>query len=220
VTEKYTLQPASPNHDRPTRRILENDIGLDDLKEALEFATFTEDPKALPSRERVLLNLMNDHHATMAGESITSLMKRAGMLLPDVLDTLRKRDVALAVARSARRIGPVLDGLGEAAEHRWGICPVCSGDGLIAGDEGEDGKESQPPIACPNGDCTDGKIRVMGNLDAAKLFLEVQGLKKSGGGSSTNINVSANAGAKADAGDKNDRPSITTTVQNILEGGG
>lgn len=232
MSNRATLYPSSPRHDLATRQTLEIDIGRESIAEALQFKAFTDSPDEPPSREGQLLSLLMD--PTYANESIPSLMKKCGLLLPEILDVLRKRDLALAVAHSGRRIGSVLDGLGEAAEPRTAVCTSCWGEGEIEDKRGggdplphEPGEDPiYPTVPCPAAGCVEGSVRVPGNIDAAKLFLSVQGLIKSGGGGGVpNITVNANAqaGARAGADSGSDRKAqqqetVTTRVQDALEG--
>lgn len=228
-----TLQPLSPRHDRPVRVTLEQDIGVESIVEALEFKTFTDSPDDPPSRERQLLDRLSD--PTFAGRAITTLMKEVGILLPELLDLLRKRDIALAVAHSGRRVGAVLEGLGEFAEPRWEICAKCAGEGEVEDPDGQaegdpdDGEEVvMPTIRClaAAGGCDgSGKVRRMGNLDAAKLFLETQGLRKGAGGGAPTVNVDVRQQQNNLPGAAGDRKAqqqeaLTSRVQQALENGG
>lgn len=222
-----SLQPAVPSRDRLTRRVLEVDIGIDALTEALELITYAEDPSAMPSRERQLLERLGDpRFAMVAGQpvAITTHMKAVGMLLPEVLDVLRKRDIALAVARSGQRMGGVLDAVGEMSEARWLICPKCEGEGELIDEIAL--RDCQPGDEIPLKDCKrcdrKGKIRVDPNLKAVEIYLGVHGLAKSGGGATINVNATAQAGARADSTAERktqQQESVTSRVQAMLEGG-
>jgi hypothetical protein len=224
--KRDALQPRHAAQALTARRVLESDIGLDTLAEALELVSFTDPPDEPPSRERQLLERMSD--PAYARYSITQLMKDVGLTLAEVLDLCRKRDIALAVARSGARVGSVLDGLGEAAEPRWEICATCGGDAEVEhpswSPDPDDPDAPTPMVRCPERSCQSGKIRRMGNLDAAKLFLGVHGLVKGGGsGAPTiNVNTSAQAGVRMGEGKKaqDSQESVTSRVQAALEGGG
>ena len=230
MTTAASLQPTVPNRDSVTRRILEVDIGIDALTEALELVTYAEDPTAMPSRERQLLERLSDPAFAMAGGkpvAITTHMKAVGLLMPEVIDIYRRAGIAMAVAKSGKRFDAVLDGVGELAGFRWIICPKCEGEEVTIDEEliGD----MQPGDPLPLKKCKrcegKGKIRVDPNLKAAELFLGVHGFGKgAAGGATINVNASAQAGARADAGGEKkvtqQQESVTGRVQAMLEGGG
>jgi hypothetical protein len=228
--------PATPRKDYLTRRVLEVDLGAEQVEAALEFATYTDPPDEPPSPMRQLLERLHD--PTFASHSITQLMHAVGVRLPELLDAIRQRDIALAIANSGKRLGSVVDGLGEAAEPRWGICSECEGEGWVVdkraeaeldtdADIGEERLTDLPTKKClaVNGGCDGtGKVRLRGNLDAAKLFLEVHGMKRGGsggGGNNTSVTVPVQVNVPLDDRRSVQKPiDVTTTVQKILENGG
>ena len=220
------LQPTQPARDWRTRDVLAELGGAPALAEALELVTYAEPPDAMPSKERQLLEMLGD--PAYANCTLPTLMKRAGLLLPDVLDVLRKRDVALAVARSGQAMDGVLRGVEQMAQARWEICKKCSGDGEIVDEQMLRAVEPGEPI--PMKDCSaceGGKALRDPNLEAVQIYLGVHGLgKRAGAGAAQVINVNANAqaGARAESGGKDRsvpaQESVTDRVQAMLEGGG
>lgn len=224
---------ASPRHDHLTRQILEADIGRDSIAEALSFVTSGESIEdGPPSPAAQLLAYLSD--PLYLNESITSLMRKSGLGTAGILDALRKRDIALAVASSGKRVGKVIDGLGEAAEPRWAICERCWGEGEIEQRDGEalpadDGEEPvYPMVPCP-ALCDNGKVRKSGDMDAAKLFLGIHGLGPKGGAGNGGttidklvVSANAQAGARADGGGSErkaqQQETVTDRVQGIIEG--
>lgn len=227
-TRRDQLQPARPVADWRTRDVLAELGGAESLIEALELTTHGEPPDQMPSKERQLLDMLCD--PAFANSSLPTLMKKAGLLLPDVLDVLRRRDVALAVARSGQRMGEVLDGVGEMAVARWAICDRCKGEGEIADDRMLSSLSPGEPIPmrdCPAA-CSDGKVLKDPNLEAVQIYLGVHGMGKQARGAGAqviNVNAQAQAGARASAGgDDSKKPpaqeTVTDRVQAYLESGG
>lgn len=229
--------PKRASSDLATRKILEQDIGVEAVVEALEFATYGEpdDGTQMPSAARQLLDRLNDPRLAMVGTkpvALTTLMREAGMSLPALIDLIRKKDLALAVVKSGRHLGEVIDGLGLVSKARWKICERCWGEGEVekTGPGGEiatadhdEGEEPMPLlIPCP-ALCDHGKVLVAGNLDAAKLFTGIHGLGPKGGGSpSVVVNANAQAGVRIDKNGERDaqrQETVTSRVQELLERG-
>lgn len=245
--------PADPAADLPSRRLLDELFdSREELIELLEFATFAEpgaggelpadedsptsaSVPSIPSAALQLLRRLRDPRLALASGrpvALTTLMREAGMTLPEMIDLRRRRDIALAIARSGRHLGEVIDGLGQVSKARWKICERCLGEGSVEhpdpatldADEGEERIELTMP--CP-ALCENGKVLVAGNLEAAKLFMGVHGLGPKGGGGSAsvavNVNAQAQAGAKADASssdrDARRQEQTTSRVQRLLESG-
>jgi hypothetical protein len=218
---------------RQTRELLEQWIGLDVVLEALEFAITAEpdpsgdphaDPSAVgmavpaPSNFRQLYDLMTDPAFTPFAidgsrprAAIDTLMTRAKVKLPEILTLIGQRNLGMAIARSGRRLDKVIDGIGEAAEPREERCGSC------------DPRTADAPADpdCPECRGT-GKVRRMGNLEAAKLFVNIHGgstgsAKAAGaGGTGTTINLAANAIVRA--GDKQNGPeTVTARIQKLIE---
>ncbi len=221
---------ARPRSDTVIRRLLDQEIGEETIVSALEVATHGEPPDQSPSPMATLLAMLHDPVCAAADMSLPMMMRKAGVDLPTLLDAIRKTTVGLAIAASGHRVGRVLDGLGEAAEPKWVICERCEGEGEIADPmrADPDDPDADPVMRkcyAKEGGCDGtGKKRQHGDLDAAKLFLEAQGVRKSGGQSAPPINIDArqqvNVGGGKDARAADKQQSITTTVQNILENGG
>lgn len=218
------LQPASPRHDSVTRQILESDIGLESISEALEFASYLDDPEEPPSKAAQLLALMHDPSCATA--SLPTLMKKVGLLLPEVLDIVRKKELALAMVGSSRHVGGVLKGLGQMAQVRWKICDHCGGEGEVTDQAAYDRLKPAPGEPIPMKPCLfcdNGKQQVDPSLEAAKIFLQAHGV---GGGKGAqnviNVTAQAQAGARADSGGPRkaqDAETVTSRVQSLLEGG-
>lgn len=227
------LQPSRPAADWRTRDILA-ELGHDAIVEALELATAGEPDDTLPSRERQLLERLLDPAISTSGGkpvALTTHMKAVGLLLPDMLDLLRRRDVALAIARSGGQMNNVLMGVERMAQERWEICPRCHGecqviDTSVRMEPGEsDALRDCPACFDEAADRSMGKVLKEPNLEAVQIYLGVHGLSKRGGGAPVNVNVnaSAQAGARASASSDDRKPqqqeSVTDRVQAMLEGG-
>lgn len=222
--------------DRRTRELLEQHIGLEAIIEALEFAVATAaegydypaggeqpkpaNPKLLVTpvmRYRALLERLTDEEMAPPKSIITQLMAECGVKVPELLSLLTPRNIALALVRTQHRVVEVLDGLGEAAVPKDVACPHCN-RGVLS----STGDEGQPmSIDCPHCNAT-GKVRVMGDLDAAKLFLAAQGVStgsKPASGSAANIiNVGAQAIVRNGRQSADEREPVTVRVQKIIDG--
>jgi hypothetical protein len=130
------LQPtARPRQDFKTRDLLDNTVGRDSLEEALEFQSAIDGDEFAPAA--VMLSRLRD--PAFGNESITKIMRDAGLMLPELLDMLRKRDIAIAMARSGQHIGDVLEDISIDAKSQTIVCRACGGEGtIITGDGTEE----------------------------------------------------------------------------------
>lgn len=203
------LTPASPSAIAEARKLIETDIGLDILEQALVLACGTEDPDDPPSKYRRLLDLMQDKVA-FNGHTITTLMREAGVNLFDVLIVVSKRNMAFALAKSSQRMERIMEDIAIDAQSKIVKCRNCF-DGYIPNllDPSAD------PLKCA--DCNgDGVLRQIGDLDSRKLYFAAHGIGPKGGSQQV-INIQQ--GTKVEMGkDKSSEPSILTRVQKIMDG--
>jgi hypothetical protein len=137
VNRSMLQRTVRARDDHSARRLLDEDVGRESLEEALEFHTFVDKDEFAPAA--VMLSRLRD--PAFADQSITTIMRDSGLLLTDVLDMLRKRDVALAVASSGRHMGDILNDIAIDAKSQVVTCRGCAGEGVIVVSDGADDYE-------------------------------------------------------------------------------
>jgi hypothetical protein len=217
-------------------KVVEQDLGADMIEEALAFdvsvrtaggSESAKDEAALSPAASMLSRLRDPSYAR---KSIREIARECGILLPELLEMVRSRDVAIGFALSGRHTSAVLEGIAKMAMEGEAVCTVCFGECQVPllDKKGkpvfEDADEGEEPIqvlkSCP---CCKGKgsVSVPPNLDAAKFFVKVQGLDKSSGGGNTNINLAVQQGMKIGGGKtETDQEHITVRVERAISGGG
>lgn len=212
--------PASVHFSAKTVELLRKERGDDAIGEAIELASFSEthptdeQPDVPVGKMTQLLERLAD--PVLGQQDLVANMRACGVKIYELMEALQKRDVALALIRSSRRMGAVLDGVGEFAEPQQIPCRLCNATGgqTITDDDGND-----TTVLCS--DCMGtGQLRRMGDIDAIKVYLATHGLAgkgagNAGGGTVVNVNAQAAAGIKTSS-NKDEEP-ITARVQRIIE---
>lgn len=212
--------PAAVHYSAKTVELLRKERGDDVIGEAIEMASFSEpqpspdQPDAPVGKMTQLLERLAD--PVLGQQDLVVNMRACGVRVYELMEALQKRDVALALFRSSRRMGAVLDGVGEFAEPQQIPCRLCNATGAQTSTD-DDGNDTT--VLCS--DCMGtGQLRRMGDIDAIKVYLATHGLAgkgsgAAGGGTVVNVNAQAAAGVKTGNG-KEEEP-ITARVQRIIE---
>jgi hypothetical protein len=225
-TDVLVAPGAHPRARKQARDLLERDIGLDIVLEALQLATAGEpDPSDLPdgapynpSKYKRLLN----YWPGAPELAITTLLDKFGVTVFEVLALVDRRNIALAISKSAARSEEVLDAIDYAAKLRYVDCKRCAGEGKIASaDTDPDADEGEDPLLlldeCP--DCEgEGRLIKPGSVDAQKLHLSVHGIgPKNSGKGDTNVNVAVQQGVQVRNGQSaSDSESAIVRVERII----
>lgn len=210
------------------REILE--AHRDDLSDALELEASEFAAKCNPdddpglSPAAVMLSMMQSGEPHFTQMSLTEMMKQAGLNKLDIMNLMRKKDLAYAMFLSSRHLGQVLDDIGEDAKSTIISCKNCGGDGKSPDAKAAVAELAHQGIeideenieACE--DCSGvGKLRKIGDPDSRKMFLEMHGIRKTGGGAGAGLNL--NVGVQVNNQQKEEKAPVTLTVQKLLDGG-
>ena len=166
----------------PGRAVLDT-IGREHMTAVLR-ALVSEEEYACPTtpEARLLAYLESREHI---GDSLTLLMRNAGLTLNEIVDMTRNYDIATGVLRASAHVPDVLEDIAVDAKSRLVTCPTCKGEG-VALDVGDEATrlivESDPELAAivgkdVCGTCDGvGELRKLGSTDARKILLETMGV--------------------------------------------
>lgn len=226
---------------RDLRQLLEDDIGLQVLEDALilhcaqepepEPPKEGEDPP-LPSKFRALLNRMQD--PVFSTHTIIRKMQACGVTWVELVRIVSAGFVAQSLFRSQQRMDEVLESIGDAAVDKEVPCTHCHTEGKVidhdALERSNDPDLGEEPIDILK-DCPDcggsGYLMSAGDIEAQKLYLQTHGMLggKSGGGMpnplspSTIINLGVQQGVVVKKDDGKKEEPVISRVQRIIETG-
>jgi len=200
------LDPTKPENAKSSRDIFQA-LGDARISEALLFAASGNEA----SPAYALWARMHDQEFSKLSRN--TLMRESGLNIADILAMVHNKDVALGIAESGKHIAGILEDMGIESRSQIVSCEHCESARVAAGELGAKGIDVGEIPEC---DWCGGSGRMMrpGNQDSRKLFLEVHGLRKQGGGSTVNVGVKVDTGKPQNGGPE----PITAKVQRILDG--
>lgn len=215
------LRPAKASAIIESRRLLESDIGLDVVLQAVQMRVAAEPESPTPSKLALLLEGMEDPdtgiHGLVRQSTITELMQASHVTFFDLLQLIAERQKAFSLAKSARHMDQVLEDIAEDAKSRTLRCRSCDGGWIHP--PADDNGDAPAPVECD--DCAGtGRIRKVGDLESRKLYFKAHGIgadEALRNRPTTNINVNAQAGVRIGE-QKPPEPSVLTRVQTIIDG--
>lgn len=245
--------------DKKAWRVVEEELGLDLIEEALAYdvvargrAAKESDPEASEtdlesavqlSPAAAMLRTLRDpsfYHQPdcrpgCTRHSIRTAARMHGVLLPELLEMIRSRDIAVGLAMSGRHASAVMDGIARLAQFSRTVCTVCWGEKEVPmkdehGAEmlGDDETILMKTCPCCKGE---GTVEVPPQVDFVKLFLKLHGLERGGGGAGgagTTVNVGVNAQAGVKVGGStatgtgspsSQQEHVTVRLERIMSGG-
>jgi hypothetical protein len=112
-------------------------------------------------------------HPSTEKWSLTALLKRAGITLPEAMDLYGRYRTACAVRVAMDRTPKIMADTADDAENKLVACPRCDGFGTLDLDDVKEGRSSVR--TCPECEGS-GKVKQSGDNDSRKIIFEVAGL--------------------------------------------
>lgn len=228
------------SRDSDTWRLLEKDLGPDLVSEALAWDMASKAVNAQEGEEHLtkaasMLSRLQDPNwwhtpacpPDCKRHQLRFIARECGILLPELVEMVRNREVAIALLSSGMQTGRVLEGIVKLATEGQAVCTACFGEGEVLLLD-KKGREQMDPDTeemlrktCP-GCRGKGVVAIPPNLEAARIFLKVQGLDKSGAaGTTINLGVQQGVSVGKMGGGKSDteQEHVTVRVERIISGG-